>query len=147
MSKFGKYAVLEPIQYHFKEEPTLWWMIRPPTTGDELSMAKFLNRGKVVWSVEGAARDAAPTWLEIAHREIAIAFAGTNIPATDTPVEQGGKPLIATTLDIPEIEVLIREMPHAMIMEIWRAMGEAIPGWGGGLNPNPPSRENEIPAS
>jgi len=137
---FGKYAVLQPVKYHFKKEPELWWQIKPPTSGDELEMARFLNGGKLTLGVDGTTRDAPPTWLEVAHREIALTFDGTNIPMGDQPVEDGGEPILKPGQSTDEIEAVLRLMPHEMVMEIWQAIGEAVPGWGAKPAPNPESR-------
>ena len=86
---FGQYAFLEPIDYRFEKEQELSWLIEPPTSGDELAIARFLNQGKVTISIDGTSREAPPTWLEVAYREIALTFGGTNIPksdSNDTPI-------------------------------------------------------------
>lgn len=131
MKRFGKYATIEPVEYHFKHEPDLYWRIKPPTSGDELEIARFLNTGRVTIGPDGATRDAPPSWLDIAHRELALTFAGTNIPASDGPkVEDGGPPFISVGADVPQIEACLRVMPQEMVLEIWNALADAIIGWG-----------------
>lgn len=155
--KFGKYAILQPVTYHFRKEPDLWWKFRPPTSGDELEMARYLNRGKLTLSVEGPSREVPPSWIEVAHREIALIFAGTNmVQEENQTLEEGGTVILTKDQEVEEIEAMLRLMPHAMVMEIWSAMGEHVPGWGGppldpeeeeGEIPNSESREEEVPSS
>jgi len=123
--KVGKYALFEPVEYKFKEEPDLWWKIKPPTSGDELDIARFLNRGKYVVSTEGASREDAPTWIEIMHREIALTFAGTNI------ADDNDKPVLKENASVSGIEKVLKQLPHAMVLELWEAIAEYCPGWGG----------------
>ena len=125
--KVGKYALFEPVEYKFKEEPELWWKIKPPTSGDELSMARFLNRGKYMVGPEGASREDAPTMVEIMYREVALTFVGTNIEDDD------GKPVLKKGASVTTIETVLKQLPHAMVLEIWEAIGENCPGWGGKL--------------
>lgn len=127
---FGKYAITQPVEHRFEQEPDWYWVIKPATSGDELEMARFLNSGKVTISREGTSRDLGPTWVDVAHREIAILFAGTNIPSGEKSVEEGGDPLVKPDLGIEKIEAILREMPHAMIVEIWQAVARTNPGWG-----------------
>jgi hypothetical protein len=140
MKNFGKYALIQPIEYHFKLEPDWTWTINPPTSGDEMEMSRFLNRGKFTLGLEGTTREAPPTWLEIAHRELAITFGGTTIPGDD-------KPLLDKDASIVVVEMVLQEMPHEMVMELWMALGEVVPLWGGrqASLPNPESRTS--PAS
>lgn len=124
---FGQYAVLEPFTYHFRKMPDWTWRFRAPTSGDELKMLQFMNRSQL----QPERGLTAPSWLEMAHREISLTFAGTLIPMIEAePVENGGKPLIAEGLSVEKIELILQAMPHEMIMEIWQAMGEHVPGWG-----------------
>jgi 2-hydroxychromene-2-carboxylate isomerase len=41
---FGKYAVIVPVTYHFKQEEGWWWKIAPPTSGNELEMQRFMAK-------------------------------------------------------------------------------------------------------
>lgn len=129
--KFGKYAILDEITHKFEQEPNWWWKIKPPTSGDELNMSKFFVQERVVKGVDGTVKEYPPTSLEIAYREIALTFGGTNIPADiEKPVEEGGKPVLKSDTDIEVIEALLKEMPHEMVLEIWDAIGDAVIGWG-----------------
>jgi hypothetical protein len=130
MAKFGKYAVIDPITHTFEKEPQWWWKIKPPTSGDELSMSKFMVSGRVEMNVDGVRREFPPTSIEVAHREIALTFAGTNVPVSEQSVEEGGKAMIETGMRTEEVEAILRQMPHDMILEIWAAIGDSVPGWG-----------------
>jgi len=123
--KVGNYVLFEPFEYKFKKEPDLYWKIKPPTSGDEVDMARFLNRGKYVVSNEGASREDAPTLVEIMHREVALTFAGTNIEDDD------GKPVLKDNASVSSIEKVLKQLPYAMVLEIWEAIGDHCPGWGG----------------
>jgi hypothetical protein len=127
---FGKYAIIDEITHHFKEEPEWFWKIKPPTSGDELEMSRFFVQGRVQQGVDGVRRDYPPTNLEVCHREIALTFAGTNIPKGDKAVEEGGDPILKDGAKTHEIEAVLRQMPQAMVLEVWGAIAEAIPGWG-----------------
>jgi len=135
---FGKYAVLQPITYNFKREPELWWKFKPPTSGDELTMARFLNRGRLTLGEEGPSREVPPSWIEVAHKEISIIFAGTNI------TDDKDQPILADNASPEQVETMLRLMPHAMVMEIWDAIARHVPGWG---NPMRPPDEDEVPNS
>ena len=151
---FGKYAILQPVTYYFRREPSLWWKFKPPTSGDELSMARYLNRGKLTLSADGPSREVPPSWIEVAHREIALIFAGTNITKSEKSLEEGGEAILTVGMEPEEIEAILRLMPHEMVMEIWAAIGEHVPGWGGppleplaedeAELPNSESREEEV---
>jgi hypothetical protein len=128
--QFGKYAIVAPVTHHFEKEENWWWKIEPPTSGDELNISKFLVQARVITGPDGVRREYPPTDTEIMHREIALTFGGTNIPATDKPVEEGGEPIIKSGDPVEIIEALLRQMPHEMVIEIWEALGEAVPNWG-----------------
>src|SRR5664279_1705515 len=129
--KFGKYAVIDTITHVFEKEAGWWWKITPPTSGDELAMSKFMVNGRIEVGRDGTTREQPPTNTEIAHREIALLFGGTNISNEEKSVEDGGTPIIKVGEPIEVIEAKLRQMPQAMIVEIWQAIGDAIPvGWG-----------------
>ncbi len=125
-SKFGKYAILEPVQHTFDKEPTWYWMIKPPTSQDELNVAKILTTDKTRMELDGTRVSVMPTTLEIAMREIAVTFGGTNIPTSETDPT----PCLPSNATWDQVEALLKEMPRAMVWEIWRAVGDAVPGWG-----------------
>ena len=131
MSKFGKYAIVDEVVHHFEKEPDWWWKINPPTSGDVLNRSKFMFQGRVVTQADGTTREYPPTSIEVAHHEIALTFGGTNMPELpDKPVEDGGAPYITKDLGVDAIEHFLSLMPFDMVMEIWRAVGDACPGWG-----------------
>lgn len=128
---FGKYAVIDAVTHNFEQEPDLWWKINPPTSGDELAISKYLVSGRVVTDADGERREYPPTSTEIMHREVALLFGGTNIPLDpDKPVAEGGAPYIDAKMAVEIIEAKIRDMPHKMVIEIWEAIADAVPGWG-----------------
>ena len=128
--QFGKYAIADDITHHFKEEPKWYWKVKAVTTGMELSMSKFLNHRRLISTPEGRA-ELPPTSMEIAFREVALTFGGTNIPQDpNKPIEDGGAPFIKEDATVEEIEAAIAKLPRAMFTEIWEAVGEAYPYWG-----------------
>ena len=124
MIKFGNYAILDVVEHQFDKEPEWAWKIKPPTSGDELAMQKFMVNNRYEIDAEGTRREFPPTVIEIAYREIAITFAGTTIPGED------GKPILADNAKVFDVENMLRQFPHEMTMEIWKAIGVAVPGWG-----------------
>lgn len=130
---FGNYAIIDIVEHHFEKEPDWIWKIKPPTSGDELAMSKFLVQNRVEVDNTGTRREFPPTYTEIAYREIALCFGGTNIPKNGkagTPVEDGGDPILKEDARVEQIEAALRKMPHPMVMEIWGAIADSIPGWG-----------------
>lgn len=130
MKSFGNYAICDPIVHPLAKDPSWTWTINPPTSGDELSMQRFLLQGRIEVS-DGVRRDFPPTNTEICHRELALTFGGTTIPADiDKPLADGGKPVIAEGAKIETIEAVLRSMPHALVLELWDALADAVVGWG-----------------
>ena len=130
--KFGKYAVINEVVHHFENEPEWTWKIDPPTSGDELAIAKFLVQGRVQLGLDGVRREYPPTNAEVMHREIALLFGGTNIPTS----ERDESPVLSKTAAVEAVEAVLREIPNPMVYEIWDAVGKACPGWGP-MRPNP----------
>ena len=138
---FGKYAIVAPVEHRFEQEPDWIWRIKPVSSGDELAMQKFLwqRRAQVV---NGVREEIPPVNMEIIHREIALSFAGTNIPKSK--MGEGGEPVPVTSNEgervpilpdkagVDQVEAVLRQMPPQMVMEIWKAVGEANPTWGPG---------------
>lgn len=119
MINFGQYAIIDGVTHNFEKEPSWWWKIKPVTAEMELSMSKFMN----------SSERRAP--IEIAFREIALTFGGTNIPADPAkPVEEGGEAVLKVGMVTEEIEGVIGLMPPDMLMEIWGAVGKSYPYWG-----------------
>jgi hypothetical protein len=129
-NRFGKYAIIDPITHNFEQEAEWWWKIKPPTSGDELAISKFLVNSRSEIGADGVRREFPPTTTEIAHREIALCFGGTNIPREETKVEEGGEPIAKVGAAVETIEAVLRQMPHPMVMEIWNAIGDGVVGWG-----------------
>lgn len=127
---FGNYAIVDAVVRNFEKEPQWWWKIKPADAGMELEMSKFMIHKRVVYQPDGTRLDLVPTELEVAHREIALTFGGTNIPIGDKPVEEGGDPILPDNASVAQIEVVLRQMPQKMVLEIWGYVGEANPGWG-----------------
>ena len=131
MAKFGKYSILDETVKHFEKEPDWFWKVKPATSGMELNVQKFLSHGRIVVSPDGSRRDYPPTNTEIAMREIALTFGGTNIPMSeDKPVADGGDPILKIGAPVDQIEKVLADMHHDLLMEIWDMVGEANPGWG-----------------
>ncbi len=143
---FGSYAIIDVVEHHFEKEPDWVWKIKPPTSGDELAMSKFLVQNRVEIDSIGTRREFPPTYTEIAYREIALCFGGTTIPKSGKngkPVAEGGDPLLPDNARVEQIEATLRRMPHEMVMEIWAAIADAVPGWG----PQRPKARSRTPNS
>lgn len=131
-SPFGSYAVIENIRFNFADEPELWWEIRPPTTGDELALTRFLTSGRAIYGADGGIEtEGGPSWLDILIFEIALLFGGTNIPVEqDKPLKDGGKPFLTTDESRDVVQARLSSMPLEMITEIADKLAEHVPGWG-----------------
>lgn len=121
---FGKYAIIDVVEHHFEKEPEWVWKIKPPASGDELAMSKFLVQNRVEVDNTGTRREFPPTYTEIAYREIALCFGGTTIQ------KPNGDLILKDDARIEQIEAMLRKMPHSMVMEIWGAIADSVPGWG-----------------
>lgn len=127
---FGKYAIADGVTHNFEQEPSWWWKIKPITGKMELEMSKFLAHNRI-YVIRGERHEQPPTTLEIAFREIALSFGGTNIPKdVEKPVESGGEPFVSPDQSVELIEEAIGNMPREMVMEVWKAIGSAHPYWG-----------------
>jgi hypothetical protein len=141
---FGSYAIIDNVEHHFEKEPDWVWKIKPPTSGDELAMSKFLVQNRVEVDATGIRREFPPTYTEIAYREIALCFGGTTIPKggkNGKAVAEGGDPILSEHAKIEQIESVLRKMPHPMVMEIWGAIADAVPGWGPQRPKAPPTSQ------
>ena len=94
-------------------------------------MQKFMAHNRYEVGADGVRREYPPTTMEVCHRELSLTFGGTNIPSdVEKPVAEGGEPILKSGASLQEIENVLREMPPEMVMEMWEALGEAVPGWG-----------------
>lgn len=123
---FGKYAVLEAVTYTLEKEPEWWWKFKPVTSGMEVEMSRFYSHGRVVTGPDGVRREYFPTSMEVAHREIALTFGGTNIPKDG----KEGDPILSPNAKVEEVEAVLRKMPTELVLELWEALAEHVPGWG-----------------
>lgn len=131
MINFGNYGILDGVTRQFRKEPAWEWRFKPVTSGMELEMSKFNMHNRVVQDLDGSRRERPPTYMEIAYREIALTFAGTNIPKDRTrPIEEGGEPILADGATVDEVERMLKRMPQEMVMELWVCVGELYPNWG-----------------
>jgi hypothetical protein len=125
MPYFGEYAIAAPVQHNFEKEEGWWWKIKPVDSGMELEMSKFMLHKRYM-TVDGQRQELPPTWMEIAFREIALTFGGTNIPKE----KDGEEPLLEEGASIAKIENMLAKFPQSMTKELWIAIGKANPGWG-----------------
>jgi len=123
---FGKYLSLIPFEYHFKKEPDWYWRIRSVTAEDELAKDQWWTNNTDLFN----GIPVPPAGFRVMIFEIVRTFAGTNIPKTDKPVEDGGKPVLSDNATEAEIETVVRSMPPEMVTEIWYAIGDINPFWG-----------------
>jgi len=127
---WGKYALTGNKVHKFKEEPEWHWVIKPVTSGMEIEYAHWLNEAEGVIGIE------------IAHKQIALTFAGTNIPRGDKPE----LPILQKDASIEEIEAMLGAMPPDMVMELWEAVGDAYPFWGPARSVEKDLSEEELEA-
>jgi hypothetical protein len=136
---FGKYTIVDNLTHAFKKESEWTWTIKPPTSGDELEMSRFIYQNRVTTDGAGVTRQAPPTSIEIAYREIALTFGGTTIPGSDK------QPILKPDASVLEVEACLRQMPHDLVMEIWGAVGDATLVWGPAKNKKEPAKEGVVP--
>ncbi len=121
---FGKYAILTSVVHSFEKEPQWSWTIKPVTTKEELLLSQFLNTERVAVLPDGARVGRPATNNDVMLEEVALTFGGTNIP------DENGNPVLKSDASLDEVKALLLKMPQEMVLEIWKAIGEAIPGWG-----------------
>ena len=130
MSNFGNYAIIDEVTHTFSREPKWWWKFKPITARDELALQKYLYQNRVI-EINGTRREYPPTKMEIMLREIALSFAGTNIPKVNgETVEGGGKAFVSVSQNVEQIEAEIGRMPTILIEEIYQALYDATIEWG-----------------
>ena len=134
---FGKYAIIDPVKYQFKQEPDWYWMIKPPTPADELVVSRVLMTDRSRTGPDGTREVLLTSTLEVALREIAVTFAGTNIPTS----ESDPTPILPKNATWEQVEALLLEMPREMVSELWIAVGDAVPGWGPAKQAKPAKSE------
>src|SRR5690348_4144176 len=103
---FGSYAIIDPLKYAFKREPEWYWLIKAPTAADELAVARILSTQRTRVELDGTRTDLLPLTLEVAIREIAVTFAGTNIPTSETDPT----PILSKNTSWEQVEALLQEM-------------------------------------
>ena len=126
MPKFGSYAILDNVKHEFVKEPTWYWMIKPPDSQAELAVSRLLSTDRSRMEADGTRVSMLTTTLEVAMREVAVTFGGTNIPTSETDP----KPVLNADASVEQVEALLKEMPREMLLELWNAVGDACPGWG-----------------
>jgi hypothetical protein len=143
---FGKYAVLTNSVHVFKEEPAWTWTFRPPTSADTLEYDRWQKENLIeAEDPEGNKIYLYPDWAERAWRQLALSFGGTTIPEnSDKPVAEGGKPILNRDASKEKILTVVKEMPDAMLFELWLALGEAFPFWGPTLTKEKSPEEEEV---
>jgi hypothetical protein len=129
-NQFSEYAIADAAVHHFEKYPDWFWNIRPVTSLDELAMGRFLQHNRIITDTSGA-HEYPPVALEVAFREIALSFGGTNIPKDPAkPVADGGEPILPEGAKVEQVEKVLGTLPRPMLMELWAAVGKAYPYWG-----------------
>lgn len=121
---FGEYAIADEYEYHLAKMPDVWWKFKAVTSGLELSRSKFLLHNRVVTTPDGVQYDQPPTSLEIAHRELALTYAGTNM------VRRNGAPAIPENASVDAVENVLASFPPDLILELWEELARLFPRWG-----------------
>ncbi len=121
---FGKYAILTSVTHVFEKEPDWSWTIKPVTTKEELALSQFLSTERMTILPDGSRVARPVTNHDVMLEEIALTFGGTNIP------DENGNPVLKTVASVDEIKAVLLKMPVEMVVELWKAIAVAIPGWG-----------------
>ena len=130
--KFGKYAVIAPVEYTLENESDWTWTFKPPTAKDELQLQSFLTHKRTV-TLGGRTETIPATFMEMVFEELALTFGGTSIPSF---IEEDGewvatdKPILKEKATKAEVKKVLGEMPTELVLELWRALGEHVPNWG-----------------
>jgi hypothetical protein len=111
MTVFGKYTKQNK-KHFFEKSPETYWVFRYPTSDEEAYMERFM-RGR-------------PTKTEVWTAELALTFEETNLGIE----EEGDVPYMDKDMDIGAKKILIGKMPHELLMELARSLGEFADGWG-----------------
>lgn len=106
---FGPYQK-EPVTYHFKEAPDLWWKINPPLAENYLEREKFLRNS--------------PEFMDIMLFEVSELFGGSNLSYKD------GNPVFPEYMPPAMIAVKLGKSPFKFIYEIWLEIGRLYNDWG-----------------
>jgi hypothetical protein len=136
---FGKYAIIDPVKHVFEKEPDWYWLIKPPTAKDELAVQRILAQDRFKNELDGSRTQMFVTTLEVALREIAVTFGGTNIPTSETDPA----PILKEGAAWNEVEEVLKEMPRPMLLELWKAVGDAVPGFGPAKSPKLASKDSD----
>lgn len=124
MSFWNKIRPFET-EYRPTESSEYYWRFKAPTVKVEEEMAAYIteNAGSL-------------TTPEVAVKELARTFAGSNFPDPNSPTTDPYNPDFIPALSddaTPEdVERYLREsgMPSALMFELWKKMKEVAPHWG-----------------
>ncbi len=83
--------------------PEVYWKIATVTSGKELERSKFMLHNRVIETRDGVRRELPPSWLEVAYREIALTFGGTNMK------DRSGELVLKEDASIPQVESFLRQ--------------------------------------
>ena len=121
---FDKYVVISNVEHHFEKDPSLFWVIKPPTIKEEIALSRFYQEGRLK-IVDGQRITYPWSSIEIAIRQVALLFGGTNVTkdGTDSLVLRDDASLDA-------IEKYLGSLPPSVVMELFTAIGDAVPSWG-----------------
>ena len=111
---------MKPVVHRFFRAPNLWWIIKPPSVLDQAVMEQFLSTMHTVVLPDKTVTQRPISLMELAIREIALTFGGTNIPG----IHLGG------SSTIPQIEAVLNN--QAFISNL-----KSVPLI---INPNDPKR-------
>jgi hypothetical protein len=137
---FGKYAVLSDVVHTFEEEPDWSWTIKPVTMKAEVEMSHLMSAVGYVTLPDGTAMAHPVTNQDVSLREIALTFGGTTVPGEED------EPILEKDASVAEVEAVLMAMPPKMVLEIWKAVGEANPPWGPKL-PGAEDKSKKVPST
>ena len=137
---WGDYAILDGVTHNLERKPEFFFNIRPITAADELAMQKIFQ--KIEHFDADLNRIIPVSNLDAQIVEVAMAYAGSNIPHVKESVKDGK--LVQEKFDPPAVgspfEVVreyIESMNRVVVEELWLAVGKANPTLG-------PKLQNEL---
>jgi hypothetical protein len=129
--KLAGYSIIDSVKHFLEKAPEYYWEIAPATAKHEMAMQKFLLQNRVIVTADGTKREFPPTVIEVAIREIALVFGGTNIPEEEgKETKDGGDPVVRANEPVEKVEAVLMSFPTDLIDELWIAVTAANPEWG-----------------
>jgi len=118
---FGQYAILDSKRYTLEKEPEWYWEFKVITSKDEVTYAQWQDAHVRHVEIDGRPVSLAPMGFEAAWYELAMSFAGTNIPGDD------GTPIVKPEMSMDEKQEVLKTFPGDLLSELWLGLKSVYP--------------------